>query len=152
MKKKKIFISYDYDEDGHYKRLLEAWSKNNNIDIKFHDVSTDVSINSRDKDYIKRCISEDIKSCDIFVTLIGKDTHKCKWIEGYEIPEAFKLNKPIAGIRINKSNKIPESFREYHDLLIEGFKLEKILKLIEGKREKSELPKSLGIELKRIEC
>ena len=145
----KIFISYDCDKDRHNKELLNAWSKHKNIDFKIKDVSTDVSINSKDANYIKKCITKDIESCDMFCVLIGKDTHKSKWIE-FEIQKAFELNKKIIGILIDKSNKPPENFIKYSDSLSKEFSLDKIMRLIEGTG--SEYCQSMGINLHRIEC
>ena len=102
-KKKKIFVSYDYSEDCNHKELLNAWSKNPRFDFKIKDVSTDVSINSQNADYIKQCIAKDIKTCDVFLVIIGKDTCKSKWVTEYEIPKAFDLNKKIAGILLISS-------------------------------------------------
>ena len=149
-KKKKIFVSYDYDKDCNHKELLNAWSKNPKFNFKIKDVSTDVSINSRDADYIKRCIAKDIKSCDVFLVVIGKDTHKSKWVTEYEIPKAFDLNKQIVGILIDKKNKIPESFIKYSDLLCKEFKFDKIVALLENRS--TEFCKPIGIKLHRIKC
>ena len=146
----KFFVSYDYDKDCNYKELLNAWSKHKNIDFKIKDVSTDVSINSRDANYIKKCITKDIKNCDIFCVLIGKDTHKSEWIDKYEIPKAFELNKKIVGILIDKNNKLPKSFKKYSDLLSNEFTLDKIMELVEGVG--SEYCKPTGISLHRNRC
>jgi len=48
MAKKKVFISYDYDHDKHYKNLLLAWDKNSEFDFSFYDTSVDVSVDSTD--------------------------------------------------------------------------------------------------------
>lgn len=40
-----VFISYDYDNDRHYKNLLVAWSKNTSFNLEFYDSSVDVSVN-----------------------------------------------------------------------------------------------------------
>jgi len=34
---KRIFISFDYDNDKHYRYLLSAWAKNSNFSIDFYD-------------------------------------------------------------------------------------------------------------------
>ena len=149
-KKKKIFVSYHWSKDRHYKELLNAWSNNPKFNFKMKDVSTDVSINSRDASYIKQCIKKDIESCDVFLVPIGEDTHKSKWVDEYEIPKAFELNKPIVGVLLDKKNKIPESFNKYGDSLCKKFKFDKIVKLLEGK--KTEFCKPMGINLHRIKC
>ena len=53
MAKKKVFISYDYDNDKHYKNLLLAWDKNSDFDFGFSDQSADVSIDSTNAAAIK---------------------------------------------------------------------------------------------------
>jgi len=45
MAKKKVFVSFDYDNDKHYKFLLEAWDANPDFDFKFSDLSSE-EINS----------------------------------------------------------------------------------------------------------
>lgn len=87
---KKIFISYDYDNDKTYKNMLVAWSKNNTPnfkDIQFEDGSTDVSVNSTDTGAIRRAISRRMNTCGYFLLLVGEDTHKSSWCD-WEIDKA----------------------------------------------------------------
>ena len=37
--RKRIFISFVYDDDSDYFNLLQAWSKNENIDLEFYNES-----------------------------------------------------------------------------------------------------------------
>jgi hypothetical protein len=37
MAKKRVFVSFDYENDKHYKFLLEAWDANKNFDFLFAD-------------------------------------------------------------------------------------------------------------------
>ena len=62
MAKKKVFISYDYDHDKHYKNLLLAWDKNSEFDFSFYDTSVDVSVDSTDAAAIRRVISARINN------------------------------------------------------------------------------------------
>ena len=66
MAKKTIFISYDYDNDKHWKNLLVAWDKNGEFDFTFYDASVDVSVDSTDAAAIKRVISRHISGGDAF--------------------------------------------------------------------------------------
>ena len=36
----KIFVSFDFDNDRHYKYMLNAWAANSDIDFSFNDGST----------------------------------------------------------------------------------------------------------------
>ena len=45
-RKKKVFVSFDYTNDKHYKYLLDAWDKNKNMDFVFG------ILNSNSKSYL----------------------------------------------------------------------------------------------------
>ena len=82
MAKKKIFISYDYDNDKHYKNLLVAWDENSEFDFGFRDQSADESIQSTDAAAIKRAISAKINAATYFLCLVGSKTSKSSWLLG----------------------------------------------------------------------
>ncbi len=115
MATKKIFVSYDYDNDRHDKNLLLAWSKNSDFDFYMNDHSTDVSVNSTDAGAIKRTISASIGAATYFLCLVGDSTHKSKWV-AWEIDKAVELRKRLVGVKINKScdnpARTPESRRD----------------------------------------
>ncbi len=102
-----IFISYDYDNDKHYKNLLVAWDANKEFDFGFTDHSADVSINSDDATAIKRAISAKINNAMIFLCLVGEHTHKSTWVK-WEIAKAVELKKKIVAVKIKSTNKTPD--------------------------------------------
>ncbi len=106
MAKKKIFISYDYDNDKNYKNLLKAWDANGAFDFSFHDHSADISINSTNAAAIKRAISAKINNATYFLCLIGKHTHKSKWVQ-WEIEKAIDLKNKLVAVKMNSTNKTP---------------------------------------------
>lgn len=106
MAKKKIFISYDYDNDRHYKTLLKAWDANGAFDFNFHDHSADVSIQSTNATAIKRAISTKINNATYFLCIIGKKTHKSGWVK-WEIDKALELNKKLVAVKTDRSNTPP---------------------------------------------
>ena len=108
MAKKKVFISYDYDNDRHYKDLLVAWDANENFDFSFEDRSADVSINSTDAAVIKRAISAKINSATYFLCIIGKETHKSDWVT-WEIDKAVELGKKIVAVKIKPEYTPPDN-------------------------------------------
>lgn len=106
---KKVFISYDYDNDKHYKNLLIAWSRNESEyfgGFTFEDGSTDVSINSTDKAAIKRAISRRMAQCDVFFLLVGEETHRSEWCN-WEIDKAIELGLVLVAVKINSTNTSP---------------------------------------------
>ena len=106
MAKKKIFISYDYDHDKHYKNLLVAWDKNSEFDFSLNDQSADVSIQSTDAAAIKRAISAKINAATYFLCIVGAKTSSSKWVE-WEINKAKDLNKRLVAVKISSTNTTP---------------------------------------------
>lgn len=107
MAKKKIFISYDYDNDKQYKNLLKAWDANGMFDFSFHDHSADVSIDSTNATAIKRAISAKVNNATYFLCLVGKKTHKSSWV-AWEIEKAVELKKKIVAVKIDRGNTTPD--------------------------------------------
>lgn len=106
MAKKKIFISYDYENDKRYKNLLLAWDKNSEFDFSFYDTSVDVSVDSTDVAAVKRVISARINASTYFLCIVGKYTHKSGWI-AWEIDKAVELKKKIVAVKTAKDNDTP---------------------------------------------
>ena len=106
MAKKRVFISYDYTHDRHYKNLLLAWDKNSEFDFSFYDTSVDVSVDSTDAAAIMRVISARINNSTYFLCIVGKHTHKSKWV-AWEINKAVELKKKIVAVKTAKDNESP---------------------------------------------
>jgi len=106
MAKKKIFISYDYDNDKHYKNLLLAWDENSEFDFEFSDQSADVSIQSTDAAAIKRAISAKINAATYFLCLVGSKTSKSSWVT-WEIEKAKDLKKKLVAVKVSSGNTTP---------------------------------------------
>jgi len=106
MAKKKVFISYDYDNDKHYKNLLLAWDKNSDFDFSFNDESVDVSVDSNRRDVIRRVISGRINDASRFLCIVGEKTHKSSWVK-WEIEKAVELKKTIVAVKTAKDNETP---------------------------------------------
>lgn len=106
MTKKKIFISYDYDNDKHYKNLLLAWDKNSEFDFSFYDTSVDISVDSTNAAAVRRVVSARISNSTYFLCIVGKHTHKSGWV-AWEINKAVELKKKIVAVKTAKDNKAP---------------------------------------------
>ena len=101
-----IFISYDYDNDRHYKNLMVAWSKNASFDIEFYDSSVDVSVNSEAAAPVRRVISQRIRESDILLCIVGEETHTSEWVE-WEIDKADELGKKFVAVKTDRTNTTP---------------------------------------------
>lgn len=108
MAKKRIFISFDYDNDKHYKNLLVAWDKNDLFDFSFYDGSVTVPVNSDKAGPIRRVISNRISNCIRLLCIVGKEAHKSGWV-AWEIDKAVEVKKKIIAVKTAKGNMTPLS-------------------------------------------
>ena len=106
MAKMKVFISFDYDNDKHYKNLLVAWNKNKQFDFGFYDGSVTVPVNSTDAGPIRRVIAQKIAACPRFLCIVGQHTHKSDWVK-WEIDKAVELKRKIIAVKTDRSNATP---------------------------------------------
>jgi hypothetical protein len=103
---KKVFISYDYDNDRASKNLLLAWNAHKEFDFSIEDHSADISINSHDAAAIKRAISAKMGNVEVVLVLVGKYTSKSQWVT-WEIEKALELKKKIVAVKLDSTNISP---------------------------------------------
>lgn len=108
LQESKIFVTYDYENDRHYKNMLVAWSRNDSFDISFHDKSVDVSVESDDLGVIRRVVSSRISEATHVLCIVGKDTWRSKWVQ-WEIEKAKELGKPLIAVKVSKSCRAPKA-------------------------------------------
>jgi hypothetical protein len=77
-----IFISFDYDNDAHYKTLLLAWDKHNDFDFSFFDGSLRDVINSTNAASIKSQIKPKITGASRLLCIVGAKTSKSARMTG----------------------------------------------------------------------
>ena len=106
MAKRKVFISFDYSNDRHYKNLLVAWDKNDRFDFSFYDGSVTVPVNSQDAGPVRRVISQRISSCPRFLCIVGTKTYLSDWV-AWEIDKAVELNRKLIAVKTGRSNSSP---------------------------------------------
>ncbi|MBP6948745.1 MAG: TIR domain-containing protein [Candidatus Pacebacteria bacterium] len=113
--KPKIFVSFDYEHDKHYKFLLEAWNANKEFDLVFDDYSSE-EINSNNIGRIKAALTNKIKESTHVLVISGGHTNTphrnrslighVNWIN-FESYQAVSYKKRIAVIKINFLSQIP---------------------------------------------
>lgn len=131
MAKPKIFISYDYDNDKHYKNMLLAWDKNDEFDFAFSDHSADVSIQSTNAEAIKRAISAKINSATHFLCIVGSRTSGSGWV-AWEIDKAKELKKKLVAVKTASDNKTPSGLLNAGASWAMSFTFDAIKKAIDG--------------------
>lgn len=130
MAKKRIFISFDYDKDKHYKNLLTAWDKNNLFDFAFYDGSVTVPVNSSQAGPIRRVISQRISDCTRVICIVGEETHKSDWVT-WELEKAKEKGKKLVAVKTAKGNTTPAALYGAGATWALSFTFESIKKAIE---------------------
>ena len=131
MAKKRVFISYDYDNDKHYKNLLLAWDANKEFDFTLYDQSVDVSVDSNDAAAIKRVISARINDSSHFLCIVGKQTHRSGWVK-WEINKAVEFEKKIVAVKTESANTSPPALQGIGALWAMSFSFDAIKKAVDG--------------------
>lgn len=108
MARKRIFISYDYENDSNYKNLLLAWSKNADFDLEVYNTSVKIGINSKDAAYIKAKIKPMITWASYLLCVIGEKTYKSEWVD-WEIRTAIENGRGLIAVKINKDCTSPNA-------------------------------------------
>ncbi len=116
MAKKKVFVSFDYDNDKHYKNLLKAWDANPTFDFYFSDLSS-TEINSWSVSVVKQVLSTKINEANYTVVLVGKEANKQhkdhkeighkNWIN-YEVAKSKEHKNKLVAVKLDKAYDSPE--------------------------------------------
>lgn len=131
MAKKTIFISFDYDNDAHYKNLLLAWDKHNDFDFELYNGSLKAAINSENATYIKSKIRPLIAKASHLLCLVGKESAASDWIN-WEVDTAAALSKKLIGVKIEKANTSPKSLLNNGATWALSFNFDAIKKAVDG--------------------
>ncbi len=116
MAKKKVFVSFDYENDRHYKSLLQAWDANKQFDFSFADRSAS-EINSNNVGRVKAGLTRRINSARHTLVIVGKEANKLhrdhrligyrNWIN-FEIARSKANGNKLVAVKINRTYKSPE--------------------------------------------
>lgn len=115
MVKKKIFVSFDYENDRRYKFLLNAWSNNDEFEFEFDDKSSQ-EINSWNIPTVKGALSRKIQEADYTIVIVGKEANKLhkdyaligyrNW-QNFEIAKSKEYGNKLIGIKLDNSYESP---------------------------------------------
>ncbi len=138
MAKKRVFISFDYEDDRHYKNLLEAWDANSNFEFTFSDL-TPSEIQSWRIDRIKAALTRKINQATYTLVIVGKNANKKhpdskeigyrNWIN-FEVAKSKENKNKLVGVKIKNSYDSPEELLNSGAKLARSFTQEAILKAL----------------------
>ncbi len=129
--KKRIFISYDFDEDKHYRYLLTAWDKNGEFDFEFYDSSLKVAVNSEDAAYVRSVIKPKIQRSTHLLCLVGEKACKSEWI-AWEIDKAIEAKAKLIAVKLKSTNTTPPNLLGVGAIWAMSFTFDAIKKAVES--------------------
>jgi len=111
-----VFVSFDYDNDRHYKYLLEAWHAHPRFQFIFQD-ETPREIDSTDVGRIKAALTAKIKGATHTLVIVGKFANALhpkqaligyrNWIN-FEIAQSRTNRNKIVAVKIDRSYESPD--------------------------------------------
>lgn len=138
MERKKVFVSFDYENDKQYKYLLEAWDANDDFDFIFSDKTPD-EINSENIGRIKAGLTSKIEEATHTLVIVGKEANKQhddheligykNWIN-FEVAKSIEEGNRIAAVKLEASYSLPEEIFSGEYAVITGYTEDNIIDVL----------------------
>lgn len=100
----RAFLSF-VEEDLQLVNLFRGQAKSGRSDLDFADYSIKEPFDSRNADYIRRGISQQITPVTLTICLYGPTTHTSRWVD-WELTRTLELGKPIMGVSLYSDGRI----------------------------------------------
>lgn len=136
----KVFVSFDYENDKHYKYLLEAWHAHPRFQFEFED-GTPQEIDSYNVGRIKAALTSKVKDATHTLVIVGKYANQRpakshligykNWIN-FEVHPSIQEGKRIAVVRLDPSYDLPEELYMGEFSLVEGFSETNVMKALDS--------------------
>jgi hypothetical protein len=116
MAKKKVIICFDYENDRHYRNLLNAWDANSDFEFSFNDITPN-EIQSWNIPTVKGELTKKINQATYTLVLIGKEAnkkHKDSVEIGYKNWQNFEISRSktngnkLVAIKLEYTNDSPD--------------------------------------------
>jgi len=116
MAKKKVFVSFDWDNDRHYKFLLQAWDANPEFEFTFIDYSSS-EINSGNIPTVKAALTRKINTATHTLVIVGKEANKKhtdsndigykNWLN-FEVAKSKASGNKLVAVKLSSTNTSPD--------------------------------------------
>ena len=128
--KPKVFVSFDYENDGHYKLLLEAWNANTKFQFTFQD-KTPQEIQSESVARVKAVLTTKVQQASHVLIIVGKYANQrhrdaqeigcLNWIH-FECQQAMLYKKKLVAVILETGNQVPSNVNGTPGIEVYGFK------------------------------
>lgn len=126
-----IFVSFDYDNDRHYKNLLSAWDANQSFQFDFEDHSVSTPVDSTAAGPIRAVITRKMREATCCLVIIGSQTARSAWVS-WEIENAKALGLGLVAVKINRSYETPSPLYGTNASWALAFDRDPIVRAIQG--------------------
>jgi hypothetical protein len=136
---KRIFISFDYDHDRHYRYLLSALRQNPRNDLTFDDYTPN-AIESSDVGRVKAVLSQKIRQATHTLVIIGEHansyhpdriaigTRNWQW---WEVEKSIAEGNRLVGVKISGNYASPTPLLGHASSSARSFRVESIIEAID---------------------
>lgn len=138
MKKKNVFVSFDYDNDRNYRNLLSAWDANSDFEFCFND-KTPSEIQSYDIGRVKAALTTKINQATHTIVLIGNEINKKhnnsesighkNW-QHFEINQSIANNNKMIYVKLDANNSMPNGITISNSRIVNSYSQDGIIKAI----------------------
>lgn len=138
IRKPRVFVSFDYENDRLYKQALEMWDANKRFEFTFQN-HTPKEIQSDNIGRIKAVLTSKVKDATHVVVLVGKYANQVhpdskligfrNWIN-FEVYQARLNKKRLVAVMLNTSNTLPELLHGSGAKLVTSFNEKDIIEAL----------------------
>ena len=128
--KRKIFISFDYDNDTDIKGCLVSQIQNPSLPLEIIDMSINEPIDEKWRVEARRRIAR----CDVVIVLCGEHTKDAPGVTA-ELTIARELNIPYILLKGRKKKKVQKPNSSLKEDLIYDWKWKKLIEILIGEKK-----------------
>lgn len=140
LRKPRVFVSFDYENDRLYKQALDMWDANKRFEFTFQS-HTPKEIQSNNIGRIKAVLTTKVKDATHVVVLVGKYANQIhpdtrligfrNWIN-FEVYQARLYKKKIVCVMLDTHNTLPEWLRGSGVKLVTSFNEKDIIEALKN--------------------
>lgn len=128
--KRKIFISFDYDNDADIKGCLVSQIQNPSLPLEIIDMSINKPIDEKWRNEAR----ERIGKCDVVIVLCGEHTKDAPGVTA-ELTIARELKIPYILLKGRKKKKVQKPNSSLKEDLIYDWKWKKLIEILIGEKK-----------------
>lgn len=135
MAKKRVFVSFDYENDRNYYYLMKAWDANSDFQFVFSDY-TSREIKSDSVSVVKGCLTKKIKEATYTLCIVGAEVNKrhpdsveigyTNW-QNFEVARSVQNGNKIVAVKIDRRYESPEQLLRVGASWAFGFNQESVI-------------------------